>query len=54
MRILIFAMRVLEVLFLTGMAGSVVVILISFYEDATELFGKDEESPGVADRAREA
>lgn len=37
----IFAMRVLEVLFFSGLAGSVVVILISFVEDANELFGKD-------------
>ena len=34
-------MRVLEVLFFSGLAGSVVVILISFVEDANELFGKD-------------
>ena len=38
----IFAMRLLEVLFFIGLAGSAVVILISFIEDGRELFGKDE------------
>jgi hypothetical protein len=37
----IFAMRVLEVMFFVGLVGSAVVVLISFYEDAIELFGKD-------------
>jgi hypothetical protein len=37
----IFAMRVLEVMFFVGLVGSSVVVLISFYEDAIELFGKD-------------
>ncbi|MGP8174868.1 MAG: hypothetical protein ACLP7O_10015 [Terracidiphilus sp.] len=35
-------MRVLEVMFLVGLAGSAVVVLISFFEDGKELFGKDE------------
>ena len=43
----IFAMRALEVLFFTGLAGSVIVILISFYEDAIELLGKDEPTHHV-------
>ena len=34
-------MRVLEVMFFVGLAGSAVVVLISFVEDARELFGKD-------------
>ncbi len=38
----ILAMRVLEVLFFTGLVGSSVVVLISFAEDGKELFGKDE------------
>jgi hypothetical protein len=38
----IFAMRVLEVMFFLGLAGSTVVVLISFVEDAKELIGKDE------------
>ena len=37
----IFAMRVLEVMFFVGLAGSAVVVLISFVEDGKELFGKD-------------
>ncbi len=42
MQLAIFAMRVLEVMFLVGLAGSAVVVLISFFEDGKELFGKDE------------
>ncbi len=38
----IFAMRLLEVMFFVGLAGSAVVVLISFVEDGIELFGKDE------------
>ncbi len=41
MALAIFAMRFLEVLFFVGLAGSTVVILISFVEDSKELFGKD-------------
>ena len=41
MALAIFAMRFLEVLFFVGLAGSTVVILISFIEDGKELFGKD-------------
>ena len=37
----IFAIRVLEVMFFVGLAGSAVVVLISFFEDGKELFGKD-------------
>ena len=37
----IVAMRVLEVMFFLGLVGSAVVVLISFYEDGKELFGKD-------------
>ncbi|HZP06658.1 MAG TPA: hypothetical protein VFB43_17295 [Terracidiphilus sp.] len=33
--------RALETLFLVGLAGSAVVVIISFLEDAKELFGKD-------------
>jgi hypothetical protein len=36
-----FLMRVLEVMFFVGLAGSSVVVLISFYEDGKELFGED-------------
>lgn len=41
MKTAIFFIRLLEILFFTGMAGSAVVILISFFEDAKELFGKE-------------
>ena len=37
----LFAMHVLEVLFFVGMAGSAIVVVISFVEDAQELFGED-------------
>jgi hypothetical protein len=38
----IFAMRLLETMFFVGLAGSTIVVLISFFEDGKELFGKDE------------
>jgi hypothetical protein len=41
MAIAIIAMRVLETMFFLGLAGSLVVVLISFFEDAKELFGED-------------
>ncbi len=34
-------MRLLEVMFFTGLIGSAVVVLISFVEDARELFGEE-------------
>jgi hypothetical protein len=37
----IFAMHVLEVMFFVGLAGSSIVVIISFIEDAQELFGED-------------
>jgi hypothetical protein len=37
----VFAMRVLEAMFFVGLAGSTIVVLISFVEDAKELFGED-------------
>jgi hypothetical protein len=37
----IYGLRVLEVMFFVGLVGSSVVVLISFVEDAKELFGKD-------------
>jgi len=42
MQIAVFAMRLLEVMFFVGLAGSSVVVLISFIEDGRELFGEDE------------
>jgi len=41
-QIAIIGMRVLEVMFFVGLAGSTIVVLISFVEDAKELFGEDE------------
>ena len=35
------AMHVLEVMFFIGMAGSAIVVVISFVEDLHELFGED-------------
>ncbi len=43
MPIAIFAMRLLECMFFVGLAGSSVVVFISFIEDGKELFGKDEK-----------
>ncbi len=41
MVIVTFLMRVLEVMFFAGLAGSTIVVLISFWEDGIELLGKD-------------
>ena len=35
------AMRLVEAMFFFGLVGSTVVVLISFAEDAKELFGED-------------
>jgi hypothetical protein len=35
------AMRALEVMFFVGLAGSAIVVLISFVEDAKELVGDE-------------
>jgi len=41
MLLAVLAMRLLEGMFFIGLAGSAVVVLISFFEDGKELFGKD-------------
>lgn len=41
MSIAMFGMRVLECMFFAGLAGSAIVVVISFLEDGKELFGKD-------------
>ena len=41
MQLAIFGMRVLELMFFVGLVGSAIVVLISFIEDAKELFGED-------------
>jgi hypothetical protein len=43
MLLAVFALRLLEVMFFVGLAGSAVVVLISFIEDARELIGEDEK-----------
>jgi hypothetical protein len=40
MAIAIFFMRLLEIVFFTGVAGSVIVVILSFIEDFHELFEK--------------
>ena len=42
MTVLTLGMRLLEILFFAGMAGSAIVVAISFFEDAKELRGGDE------------
>jgi hypothetical protein len=39
--IILFFMRLLEVAFFVGLAGSAVVVIISFIEDFGELFARD-------------
>ncbi len=41
MHLALYGMRLLEVMFFTGLIGSSVVVLISFVEDARELFGEE-------------
>jgi len=41
MPLALLGIRLLEVMFFTGLAGSSVVIVISFFEDAKELFGDE-------------
>jgi len=35
-------MKLLELMFFVGLAGSTIVVIISFIEDGKELFGGDE------------
>jgi hypothetical protein len=41
MSLAVFAIRLLEVMFFVGLAGSCVVVVISFIEDGKELFGDE-------------
>ncbi len=41
MSLIAFITRSREAMFFLGMAGSAIVVLISFIEDGKELFGKD-------------
>ena len=55
MSVILVLMRVLEFLFFVGLAGSTVVVIISFFEDAKELFEKNEppESRNVRNESRQ-
>ena len=48
MSLAIFAMRLLEAMFFAGLAGSAIVVLISFIEDSRELFGSDKDGQHLA------
>ncbi len=41
MALAVLGMHILTWMFFTGLIGSAVVVLISFWEDGKELFGKD-------------
>ena len=41
MPVVVSLFRLLEILFFAGLAGSAIVVLISFFEDFKELFGED-------------
>ena len=41
--VFVFGMRLLEVLFFVGIAGSAVVVAIATWEDMQELFRKEDE-----------
>ena len=41
MQLATFAIRALEAMFFVGLVGSTVVVIISFVEDAKELFGDE-------------
>lgn len=43
----VFLIRAVTILFFIGMAGSAVVVAISFVEDWGELFGPDEPATGT-------
>ena len=43
MQLAVLAVHFLTWMFLVGLAGSTIVVLISFIEDGKELFGKDEK-----------
>ena len=47
MLLVLFGMRLLEVMFFVGIVGSAIVVLITSIEDMHELFGKSEEVPAA-------
>ena len=50
MQLAIFLMRLTELLFFAGLAGSSIVVIISFIEDGKELFGEDEHEHNLNPR----
>jgi hypothetical protein len=46
MYVVLFGMRLLEVIFFIGIVGSAVVVLITSIEDMYELFGNEEAPVG--------
>ena len=49
MSLAVFVIRALEAMFFVGMAGSAIVVVISFIEDGKDLFGHDDsEQPPVS------
>ena len=47
MVVVLFGMRLLELLFFVGIVGSAVVVLITSIEDMHDLFAKDEHMPAA-------
>jgi len=48
--VIIILVRILEALFLIGIIGSLIVILMSGIEDVETIFEPDEAQPGVVNR----
>lgn len=46
--------HIMEAMFFLGLAGSTIVVLISFVEDAKELFGDDDGSHGTIEEEAHA
>ena len=54
MLLVLFGMRLLEVMFFVGIVGSAVVVLITSFEDMHELFDKSEQAPATAEKTPDA
>ena len=50
---MLFFMKLIEVMFFVGLAGSAVVIVISFVDDFAEIFSSDDELPAQGTRNRQ-
>jgi hypothetical protein len=53
MPVILFGMRLLEVMFFIGLAGSAIVVLLTSFEDMHELFSKTKH-PQSAEKTPEA